>query len=136
MPSAQYLLDTNIVSDLIRNPKGVIAKRIKVVGESTVCTSVIVASELRFGAVKHGSPTLLQRVELVLSLLPIAPLEPPADVHYGEIRWQLEQAGTPIGPNDLLIAAQAKSLGLTLVTANDREFHRVPGLGIENWLGR
>ncbi len=118
MASVQYLLDTNIVSDLIVNPQGKIAKRIEAAGESTVCTSVVVASELRFGALKRGSPALIDRVDIVLSVLPIASLEPEADRRYSEIRWHLEQSGTPIGPNDLLIAAQAKELGLTIVTAN------------------
>lgn len=69
-----------------------------------------------------------------MAAMPILPLEAPADEYYGAIRHQLERAGTPIGPNDLLIAAHARALGLTLVTDNVREFTRVPQLSVENWL--
>ena len=130
----QYLLDTNIVSDLIRTPDGAIAKRIAKVGEALVCTSIVVAAELRFGAAKRGSKLLSGRVELVLSLLPVIPFGVGMDATYATIRLALEAAGTPIGGNDLLIAAQARSRKLTLVTANVREFQRVPKLKVENWL--
>ena len=113
--------------------KARIAQRIAAVGEDTVCTSVVVAAELRYGAHKSGSVRLAERVDLILSTLEILPLEVPADRHYGDIRQRLARLGTPIGPNDLLIAAQARSLDLTVVTANEREFARVPGLRIENW---
>lgn len=129
-----YLLDTNILSDLIRHPQGTVAKRIFAAGEDTVCTSIIVAAELRFGATKSGSRKLADRVDLILSALDVLPLEPPADSHYGEIRQQLAREGTPIGPNDLLIAAHALALDLSVATANAREFSRVSGLKVENWL--
>jgi len=130
----RYLLNTNILSDLIRHPQGPVAERIAAVGESTVCTSVIVAAELRFGAAKSRSQKLSERVDLVLSALEILPVDLPADRSYAEIRWQLTREGTPMGPNDLLIAAQALALDLTLVTANTGEFGRVPELQVENWL--
>lgn len=130
----RYLLDTNILSDLVRRPRGPVAEHIAAVGESTVCTSVIVAAELRFGAAKSGSQKLSERVDLVLSALDVLPLEPPADRTYAKFRSHLTLQGTPIGPNDLLIAAQALSLGLTAVTANVGELSRVPGLQVENWL--
>ena len=130
----RYLLDTNILSDLIRDPQGPVARRISATGESTICTSIVVAAELRFGAEKSGSSTLADRIDLLLSALEILPLETPADRHYGAVRPQLARQGTPIGPNDLLIAAQALALDLTVVTANVQEFSRVPGLGVENWL--
>lgn len=129
----RYLLDTNVLSALIREPQGPIAQRIAAAGEETVCTSVLVAAELRYGAHKSGSVRLAERVDLILSTLEILPLEVPADRHYGDIRQRLARLGTPIGPNDLLIAAQARSLDLTVVTANEREFARVPGLRVENW---
>ena len=129
-----YLFDTNAVSDLIRNPAGIIADRIDVVGDDTVCTSTIVLSEIRFGIAKAGSHRLLRQLETVLTELPVLPFEPPADRVYGEIRAYLERVGMPIGPNDLFIAAHALALDLTLVTANEREFRRVPGLKVENWL--
>lgn len=130
----RYLLDTNIVSDLVRHPQGTVAGRIADVGEDAVCTSIIVAAELRYGAERSASYRLRERVDLVLSALEVLPLELPADRHYGELRQHLSMQGTPIGPNDLLIAAQALALDLTLVTANTAEFVRVPHLAVENWL--
>ena len=132
----RYLLDTNVVSDLIRHPQGTVATRIASAGEDTVCTSIIVAAELRFGAEKSGSEKLVDRVDLILSALDVLPLESPADRHYGEIRQHLAQKGKPIGPNDLLIAAHARALNLTVVTANAGEFSRVPGLQVKDWLNR
>ena len=130
----RYLLDTNILSDLIRHPQGAIAGRIAEVGEDAICTSIIVAAEMRFGAAKADSRRLADRVDTVLSALEVLPFEIPADRHYATVRWELAQKGTPIGPNDLLIAAQALSHGLAIVTANAGEFSRVPGLAVENWL--
>lgn len=129
----RYLLDTNIVSDLIRDPHGRVAGRIGEVGESQVCTSVIVAAELRYGAVKRGSPRLTAQVEAVLGALEVVSFEVPADAVYGLIRTRLERIGRPIGGNELLIAAQCVALGYTLVTDNDAEFVRVEGLSRENW---
>lgn len=129
-----YLLDTNIVSDLIRNPHGVVAQRIVNVGEANVAVSIIVAAELRFGARKRGSPRLTAQVEAVLEAVTILPLEAPVDVYYGRIRSVLEAEGQVIGGNDLLIAAQALALDRVLVTDSVREFERVEGLKLENWL--
>ena len=130
----RYLLDTNTVSDLIRNPQGRVATHIKKVGEARVCTSIIVAAELRYGATKKGSARLTGQLEAVLGVLEVVPFEAPADATYGLIRTRLEQAGRPIGGNDLLLAAQALTLGYTLVTDNEKEFARVDGLSRENWL--
>ncbi|MBI2235797.1 MAG: type II toxin-antitoxin system VapC family toxin [Magnetospirillum sp.] len=129
----RYLLDTNILSDLIRTPQGAIAEHIAIVGEDQVSTSIIVAAELRYGAAKKGSSRLSAQVEAVLGVLEVLPLEEPSDAAYGELRASLERAGQLIGPNDLLIAAQALTLVLTLVTDNEREFARVVGLRVENW---
>ena len=128
-----YLLDTNVLSDLVRHPHGVIAKRISLEGENSICTSIIVASELRFGAIKRGSEQLIRQLELVLSAMEVLPFESPADRLYGKLRVYLEKKGTPIGPNDILIAAQALALDCTIVTGNVREFSRVPGLKVDNW---
>jgi tRNA(fMet)-specific endonuclease VapC len=130
----RYLLDTNILSDLLRNPNGRVARRLAVVGEPTVCTSIVVACELRYGAARKGSPQLSARVESLLGSLEILPLVQPSDGNYAEIRLHLERMGTPIGPNDLLIAAHARGLDLILVTDNVDEFARIPHLPIENWL--
>ena len=104
------------------------------VGEAQVCTSIIVTAELRYGAAKKGSPKLLSQLEAVIGALEILPFEKPADHTYGALRTRLELAGTPIGGNDLLIAAQALALGYTIVTDNNREFARVNNLRLENWL--
>jgi tRNA(fMet)-specific endonuclease VapC len=130
----RYLLDTNIVSQIIRTPQGPVARRIREVGEAQVCTSIIVAAELRYGAAKKGSPGLIAQVEAVLSALDVLPFEAPADTTYGLLRTRLEQTGRPIGGNDLLIAAQAVALGYTIVTDNEREFAQIEGLLSENWL--
>jgi tRNA(fMet)-specific endonuclease VapC len=113
---------------------GTVAGRIRAVGEANVCTSIIVAAELRYGAVKRGSARLSARVEAVLGALEVLPFEAPADAAYGVCRARLEQAGQPIGNNDLLIAAHALALGCAIVTDNGREFARVAGLVSENWL--
>lgn len=131
----RYLLDTNILSNLVQYPQGVVARRIAEVGAETVATSVIVACELQFGAVKRGSDKLSRNVSAILSNITILELDESVVPAYASIRWALEQSGRMIGPNDLLIAAHAFALGLVMVTANDDEFHRVPGLTVENWLG-
>jgi tRNA(fMet)-specific endonuclease VapC len=130
----RYLLDTNIVSDLVRNPQGRVAQHIRKIGEAQVCTSIIVAAELRYGAAKKRSPRLTSQLEAVLGALEILPFEAPADATYGLLRAQLEQAGRPVGANDLLIAAQAVTLRYTIVTDNEREFAQIHGLRRENWV--
>ena len=130
----RYLLDTNILSALVRAPQGPVATRIAAVGESAICTSIVVAAELRFGAVKSGSTKLSDRVDAILSALEVLPLEAPVDRHYATLRWALWRRGEPIGSDGMLIAAHALSQGLTVVTANVGEFSRVPGLSVESWL--
>jgi tRNA(fMet)-specific endonuclease VapC len=127
------MLDTNIISDLIRNPQGRAAKRIAKVGEDNICTSVIVAAELRYGCAKSGSTRLLKAVEDLLAEIKVLPFDVPADAEYGGIRSELEAAGKPIGGNDLLIAAHALATGATIVTANTDEFKRIRGLSVQNW---
>jgi tRNA(fMet)-specific endonuclease VapC len=130
----RYLLDTNIVSDLIRNPQGNVVAHIAKVGAPQVCTSIIVAAELRYGAEKRGAVSLSARLEAVLERLEVMPFEAPADATYALLRVKLERSGRPIGANDLLIAAHALCLGCTVVTDNERELGRVAGLRLENWL--
>jgi tRNA(fMet)-specific endonuclease VapC len=130
----RYMLDTNVISDLVRNPQGKAAKRIARVGEDSVCTSIIVAAELRYGCAKSGSKRLLKAVEDLLGEIKVLPFDVPADTEYGGIRSALEAAGKPIGSNDLLIAAHAYATGATMVTANTDEFKRIRGLKVENWL--
>ncbi|MEA1650964.1 type II toxin-antitoxin system VapC family toxin [Nitrospirillum sp. BR 11164] len=130
----RYLLDTNIISDLMRNPDGPVVARVAQVGEDAVCTSIIVTAELRFGAAKKGAKWLTARLEDVLARLEVLSLEAPMDVAYGQLRSRLEGMGKPIGANDMLIAAQCLALDCTLVTDNEREFARIEGLRVENWL--
>ena len=132
--TARFLLDTNIVSDLIRHPQGRAAAKIAEVGEDAVATSIIVASELRYGAAKKASARLASQLEAVLNALEVIAFEAPADASYGAARVAVEAAGTPIGAIDLLIAAQALALDMIVVTDNEREFRRVDGLKVENWL--
>jgi tRNA(fMet)-specific endonuclease VapC len=130
----RYRLDTNVVSDLVRHPQGRIAERIRSIAEAQVGTSNIVAAGLRYGASKKGSRRLTAQLETVLSALEVLPFDAPADAIYGLIRTRLEQAGTPIGGNDLLVAARVLALGGIIVTDNEAEFARVDGLPRENWL--
>jgi len=132
----RYLLDTNVLSELARRPHGEVAQRIGEVGAEAVCTNLIVAGEMRFGAAKSGSEKLRAQVEAILDAVEVLSLDPPVDQAYAAIRHALEREGQPIGPNDLWIAAHARSLDLALVTANLAEFQRVPHLAVESWLGR
>lgn len=134
MTDLRYMLDTNIVSDMLRNPGGMAVMRGEAAGQATLCVSVVTACELRFGALKKSSEKLKRRIDDFLLEVPPLPFETAYDGEFAEIRWRLHQTGTPIGPFDMLIAAHAKSLGLTLVTNNIREFSRVEGLKVENWL--
>ena len=129
------MLDTNIVSELARNPQGGASERIAEVGPDAICTSIVVAAELRFGCAKKGSAKLTAQIEAILDSIPVRALDMPTDVEYGRLRRELEFAGTPIGPNDMLIAAHALASGAVIVTANTREFSRVRGLSVENWIG-
>ncbi len=134
MAEPAWMLDTNILSDLIRNPRSALMQRLDAILPDAVCTSIVVACELRFGACRKNSDVLKRRVEQLLDALVILPLDPPADRHYADIRASLERAGTPIGSHDLFIAAHARSRDMTLVTHNIREFARVTGLRLEDWM--
>ena len=132
----RYLLDTNILSALVRSPSGVVAERIRQIGDTDVYTSAIVAAELRFGAAWKGSERLARQVDEVLATMSVEAWQVHYDRVYADLRTRLEKAGTPIGANDLLIGAQALSDGSVLVTDNMREFGRITGLRTENWLQR
>lgn len=129
-----YLLDTNVVSHLVRQPQGPVAEHIAAVGETNVVTSVIVACELRYGAAKRGSRKLTRQVEAVLGALTVRALESDIERVYASIRMALEKRGTPISAHDMLIAAHARAIDATCVTDNVSEFKRVPVLKVENWL--
>jgi tRNA(fMet)-specific endonuclease VapC len=97
------MLDTNIISDLIRNPRGRAAKRIARVGENNACTSIIVAAELRYGCAKSGSKRLRKAVEELLGEINVLPFDVPADAEYGAIRSELERAGKPLHESTTLV---------------------------------
>ncbi|ESX11700.1 type II toxin-antitoxin system VapC family toxin [Mesorhizobium sp. M1148] len=130
----RFMLDTNILSDMIRNPAGKAASTAVCAGDGALCTSIVVASELRYGCARKGSAKLLAKVEQLLAELPVLPLDVPVDAEYGALRAELEARSQVIGHNDLFIAAHACALGTTLVTANTGEFSRIKGLKVENWL--
>lgn len=130
----RYLLDTNAVSDLVNNPGGKLQSKIAAVGEHRVCTSIIVAAELRYGVEKRQSKVLAAQVEAVLSRLEVLPFAAPADRTYGMLRARLRSPGQPIGGTDLFVAAHALAIGCAIVSDNVREFGRIEGLQCENWL--
>jgi tRNA(fMet)-specific endonuclease VapC len=126
------MLDTNVVFDLIRNPQGKVAKRIAKLGD--ICTSIIVAAELRYGCAKSGSKRLLKAVEDLLGEIMCCRSKCQPTPNTAEFAPRLEAAGKPIGGNDLLIAAHAYATAAMIVTANAGEFKRIYGLNVENWL--
>ena len=133
MIDKRYLLDTNVLSHLVRFP-GDLVRKIASVGKDSVCTSIVVAAELRFGALKKGSEALVTRVDDLLDTLDVLALDGDVGRVYAAVRARLESSGRPIGGNDYLIAASALTAGCTLVTDNVQEFRRVPNLSVENWL--
>ncbi len=137
-PGGIWLLDTNIVSALMRDPAGVAAARLKGLLNTDplarVGLSVVVHCEIQYGLLKAQSARLDDAFSRVLEALLVFPLIDSVAGQYAQIRLALEQQGKPIGPNDMLIAAHARALDAVLVTDNDREFQRVPRLRVENWL--
>ncbi len=131
---AAFLLDTNIISALVRQPQGAVFHKLQIHANARICTSIIVAAEIEFGLAKSASERMREQVAKIMPCIEILPLEAPVALHYGQIRAHLHKIGQLIGPNDLLIAAHARALGMVLVTDNLREFNRVPDLQIENWL--
>lgn len=126
-------LDTNICSYILRRHPPDMVARFANLNRQEVWLSAIVAAELRFGAVKLGAPRFAAAVESWLSGFDVRawPLE--ATHHYAQIRAALERSGQPIGGMDLMIAAHALAEDSVVITNNAREFHRVPGLAVEEW---
>lgn len=135
--SVNYLLDTNIISHMMRNAEGAasfyLEKLLNSDSEHKFFTSIVVQSELLFGLAKSPTPKLLQAYERQMAGLMVMPIDDAVSHRYAAVRLALSQAGTPIGPNDLFIAAHALALDCTLVTDNEDEFRRVAGLKVENW---
>jgi tRNA(fMet)-specific endonuclease VapC len=130
----RYMLDTDTCSYIMKRSNDAVLKRLQRVPVSDVCISVITKSELLFGV--EVSPRRQQdesAVSAFLRYVDVLDFHDAASLHYANIRANLKTSGTMIGANDLFIAAHSRSLGLTLVTNNTREFGRVPKLKIENW---
>jgi tRNA(fMet)-specific endonuclease VapC len=131
----RYLLDTDTLSLIAREANEVLSARINIVAPSALCISVVTRAEAEFGLAKRRPKrSTFERMRALLDTLPTLPLTEQVLPHYIAARDELERRGTPIGVNDLWIAAHALSDALTLVTNNEREFRRVPGLKMENWL--
>jgi tRNA(fMet)-specific endonuclease VapC len=134
--SARYLLDTNICIYIQRNRPDEVLARFEKLKPGDAAISVITWGELLYGAEKSRQRKMaLQLLEEFKTFVPVLPIPENAGKAYGAIRALLESKGTPIGNNDLWIAAHAKAAALTIVTNNEREFQRIPGLKIQNWVG-
>ncbi|WP_114970297.1 type II toxin-antitoxin system VapC family toxin [Rhodoferax ferrireducens] len=133
----KWLLDTNILSRVIKYPHDLLGQRLRDLFDQqpgALVTSMIVECELMFGAARVESTVLPRKITDLLQFIPVVALAQNVVPHYATIRAHLQRQGTPIGPNDTLIAAHALALDCTLVTDNETEFRRVPGLRVENWL--
>ncbi len=131
--AVRYLLDTNVVSYHIRRSSPSLVRRLRRVRAASVALSVVTEMEIRYGLARNPGLRVAPLVEAFLDGITVLPVDSSVARAYGRIRSQLETAGTPIGPLDLIIAAHALSLRATLVTSDLREFTRVPGLRVEDW---
>ena len=130
-----YLLDTDVFSLMVKGQDAAINTRLQTLAKGEAMVSVITAGEFFYG-VAHAPVSALrdQRAQRLLDFFGLLPLDAEVAARYGTVRAELRRAGTPIGPNDLWLAAQALTHGLTMVTRNTREFQRVKSLKVENWL--
>jgi len=128
------MLDTNILIYTVKNrPQQVRQAFIRHQGQ--MCISAVSLGELIFGAERSAHPERnLADIEGLAARLDVAPFDAVAATHFGQLRAELYSLGKPIGPYDMMIAGHARSMGLILVTNNEREFERVPGLRVENWV--
>jgi tRNA(fMet)-specific endonuclease VapC len=130
----RFMLDTDICIYIIKKHPAKVVQRFRALKPFEVGISAITLAELEFGAAKSSRPERnREALSGFLAPLEIAPFDDAAALHYGEVRAALEKEGSPIGSMDLMIASHARSLSVTLVTNNEREFRRVPGLKVENW---
>ena len=130
----KYLLDTNVCVDYLSGRHPAVAARIQSSAPSELALSAVVVAELRYGAERSARPKANHaRIDVLVAEIPFLDFDLDAALAYGRLRSRLEASGTPIGPNDMLIAAQALARGLVVVTDNVREFRRVRRLRIENW---
>lgn len=131
----RYLLDTNICIYIAKQRPPEVLARLERLAPGAVAMSVITFGELQFGANRSQyRQTALDTLDALILAVPVLSMDDETGRHYGEIRAELQRQGKPIGNNDLWIAAHARSQELVLVTNNEREFVRVPGLEVENWV--
>ena len=126
-------LDTNICSCILRRHPASMIERFAGLDGTQLWLSAVVAAELRFGAAKLASPRFSAAVEAWLAGFDVRPWPVEATHHYAQMRAALEHAGQPVGAMDMMIAAHALAEDSVVVTNNAREFHRVPGLAVEEW---
>jgi tRNA(fMet)-specific endonuclease VapC len=130
----KYMLDTNIVIYTIKNRPEHVREAFKQ-HEDQMCISAVTKGELIYGAERSSQPERnLADIEGLLARLEVEPFEEHASEHFGQLRAELYRIGQPIGPYDMMIAGHARAMGLILVTNNMKEFERVPGLRVENWV--
>lgn len=130
----KYMLDTNILIYTIRKRPKKVRNAFKEYSDN-LSMSTITLGELVYGAEKSSQPARnLADIEALAARVDVLPFDSQAAQHFGQVRAELAKAGKPIGPYDLMIAGHARSRGLILVTNNLREFNRVPGLRLENWV--
>ena len=133
---ARYLIDTNICIYISKRHPPEVLERFKHLQVGAVAMSLITYGELRYGAEKSRyHEQALEKLAGLVELVPVLPMDPNVGQHYGSVRNVLARSGTPIGANDLWIAAHASAEGLVLVSNNLKEFSRVEGLKTENWVG-
>ncbi len=130
----KYMLDTDIVIYTMKNRPSRIRDSFKK-HNGQMCISSVTLGELIYGAEKSAAPERnLADLESMIARIEVKPFDSPAAIHFGQVRAVLAKAGTPIGPYDAMIAGHARALALVLVTNNQNEFQRVPGLMHENWM--
>jgi tRNA(fMet)-specific endonuclease VapC len=130
----RYLLDTNIISDLMRNPGGMVARKIAEVGQKNIFTSVLAIGEVRYGIERRKSEKHAVALKAIMPFMNPEPFKAPADRLYATIRLTIEAMGLPVGQLDMLLGAQALASDAIFVTANEKHFRHMPGLKVENWL--
>lgn len=131
----RYLLDTNICSYILKNRPVSVKLKFDEVGAEQLCISSVVLAELYYGAARHPKSVIIRKeIDDFVSRLLVVAWDEQAANHYGAIRATLEKAGTPVGAMDMMIAAHARSMGAALVTNNQREFERIDGLVVQNWV--
>lgn len=132
-----FLLDTDISIYLLKGEAPLVVDRLRALPADIIGTTAINAAELRYGAVHSQRPNKnIERVALFLAPLAVLPFDDEAAAHFARIKHDLASGGNLVGPMDLLIASIARASGATIVTNNVREFSRIKGLEVENWLER